>query len=75
MNVTEKHKLNKDSVVKSIYKICPKCSNFQLHSNKETYCNICGTEYVTKCPSCTEPIIYPISKYCPVCGTKLFSKD
>ena len=61
-------------VVKSVYKICPNCTNFQLKSHRDNYCNVCGAQYVCNCPSCLEPIIYPLSNFCPVCGTNLKNK-
>jgi predicted amidophosphoribosyltransferase len=66
-----KYKEDKFQVVKSVYKICPDCGNFILYSNKEKFCSVCGKELICKCPNCLEPIIYPVSKFCPVCGTKL----
>ena len=67
-------KSSQGSVIKDIYKICPVCSNFLPIKHKDIYCIVCGEKYVTACPQCSEPIIYPVSKFCPVCGTKLENK-
>lgn len=62
-------------IVKNVYKICIDCGNFILYTDKEKYCSVCGKELIFKCPDCLEPIIYPVSKFCPVCGTKLYLAD
>lgn len=74
MDIVAKKIIREYEVVKSLYKICPKCTNFQLKSHKDEHCNVCGSKYICKCPSCLEPIIYPISSFCPVCGTNLKKK-
>lgn len=61
-------------VLKDLYKICPNCSNFLPLIHNDDHCSVCGEKYVSECPQCKEPIIYPISKFCPVCGTKLENK-
>jgi rRNA maturation endonuclease Nob1 len=75
MNITAKKIKSDFEVVKSTYKICPNCTNFQLKSHRDEHCNVCGALYISNCPSCIEPIIYPISSFCPVCGTNLKKKD
>lgn len=58
-------------VLKDRYKICPNCSNFTNYSDPNRYCYVCGSFLIDGCPECKEPIIYPNSKFCPVCGTIL----
>jgi hypothetical protein len=55
-------------VLKDCYKICPKCWNFTNYFDNHKYCHICGTVFLDECPECKEPIIYPNSKFCPMCG-------
>jgi len=59
---------NTGKVLKDCYKICPKCGNFTNYLDKHNYCHICGSVFIDECPECKEPIIYPNSKYCPMCG-------
>jgi hypothetical protein len=47
------------------------CRNFLPYKEQDNYCYLCGTEMIEECPSCKEPIIYPTSAFCPVCGTIL----
>jgi hypothetical protein len=55
-------------VLKDCYKICPKCGNFTNYLDKNKYCHICGSVFIEQCPECKEPIIYPNSRFCPMCG-------
>ncbi len=59
---------------KERYKICPNCHNFTHYETNETYCIVCGEKLIDKCPNCLEPVIYPTSTFCPVCGTMLLRK-
>ncbi len=61
MNLTAK-------ILKDRYKICPKCGNFTNYTDANGFCHLCGSLFISECPECKEPVIYPISKFCPVCG-------
>lgn len=61
-------------IKKEPYKICPNCHNFAPFETNETFCIVCGEKLLDKCPNCSEPIIYPTSTYCPVCGTMLLKQ-
>jgi hypothetical protein len=67
-NDEKKEMKNAGRVLKDCYKICPKCGNFTNYLDSHKYCHICGTIFLDKCPKCKEPIIYPNSKFCPMCG-------
>ena len=74
-NKTETYKKSlKSSVTKDTYLICPDCDNFLLSAANEKYCSICGGVLLSHCLKCFEPIIYPLAKFCPVCGTILKKK-
>ncbi|MCE1166447.1 MAG: DUF2321 domain-containing protein [Bacteroidetes bacterium] len=75
MDTAQKQIKSKHQVVKDTYKICPKCGNFIIYIDKEKYCSVCGSEYIEMCPSCHEPIIYPVSRFCPVCGKQLINAE
>jgi hypothetical protein len=62
-------------ILKDRYKICPKCGNFTNYSDTNSYCHLCGTKYVSECTECKEPVIYPLSKFCPACGTRIHRED
>jgi predicted amidophosphoribosyltransferase len=64
----------KVKTIKTCYKLCPACGNFTVVGGQDVFCIICGEKLIEECPNCKEPIIYPIAKYCPVCGTG-FSKN
>jgi len=55
-------------VIKDRYRLCPKCGNFAHFSLEQFYCVVCGTKMIEECKRCKEPIIYPTSKFCPICG-------
>jgi predicted amidophosphoribosyltransferase len=59
------------TVIKERYKLCPGCKNFMPFEIQDKYCYLCGEEMLEVCPACKEPIIYPTSTYCPVCGALL----
>jgi len=59
------------TVEKERYKLCPDCKNFMPFEIQDKFCYLCGKEMLESCPACNEPIIYPTSTYCPVCGALL----
>lgn len=61
----------KSSVEKDRYKLCPSCGYFVGFAEAQSFCMICGTKLVEACPDCLEPIIYPVVKFCPVCGKRI----
>lgn len=63
--------MNTKTVKKEQYKLCPDCGNFISYKEQENYCYLCGAQMLSECPSCKEPIIYPTSQFCPVCGKYL----
>jgi len=73
-NITEKAG-DAGKVLKHCYKLCPKCGNFTYFSDTNKFCHLCGTEYISKCPDCKEPIIYPNSEYCPTCGKRIVLEE
>ena len=62
---------NQGVVLKERYMLCPSCGNFAHYSQKQVFCIFCGEKLIEECPDCREPIIYPIAKFCPACGTGL----
>ncbi len=62
-------------ILKDRYKICPKCGNFTNYSDSNGYCHLCGSLYISECTDCKEPVIYPISKFCPVCGNSYYRES
>ncbi len=53
------------------YKLCPSCGNFVGYPEKDVFCTVCGVMFIEGCPSCREPILYPIARFCPACGHAL----
>ncbi len=60
-------------VVKARYKLCPSCGSFFHYSAAQTRCDRCKDNLMKECLQCHEPIIYPMVKYCHVCGVMLVS--
>jgi len=56
------------------YKLCPNCGNFYSEMEDVDYCGVCGEKLIDHCPRCHEPILYPTSKFCPLCGER-YGKD
>ncbi len=61
----------KGYVLKERYRVCPACGYFVDWSTKDEFCIQCGSRLIEECGQCREPIIYPLAKFCPVCGEKL----
>jgi predicted RNA-binding Zn-ribbon protein involved in translation (DUF1610 family) len=62
---------SRDVVLKERYKLCPSCSYFVHMSEKDVFCILCGEKLIEECLRCREPILYPLTKFCPVCGDQL----
>jgi predicted amidophosphoribosyltransferase len=58
-------------VAKERYKLCPACGNFVPLSERDTFCTVCGEKLIDECPNCREPILYPVARFCPACGTRV----
>ncbi len=50
------------------FKLCPKCNFFCGSEEADKFCSICGSELITKCPNCNNPISNSYAKYCKHCG-------
>ncbi len=58
-------------VSKSRYKVCSSCSNFISVADGDEYCTVCGERFIDSCPNCREPILYPVTRFCPSCGKRI----
>lgn len=64
-----------NTVERERFKLCPNCGNFVGFAEKDVFCIVCGSKYIDECPACREPILYPISRFCPACGGRLMSPE
>ncbi len=58
-------------VSKPRYKVCSSCSNFVSVNDTHEYCSVCGERFIDSCPQCKEPILYPLTRFCPSCGKRI----
>lgn len=63
------------TVERERFRVCPKCGNFVGFSDSPVFCMVCGSRLIEECPSCREPIIYPLARFCPACGVRLVNAD
>ena len=64
-------KTDKTNVIRDRYKLCAKCGNFSHFAEQQNFCMVCGAKFLSECPRCSEPILYPTAVYCPLCGENL----
>ncbi len=69
--ITDGEDTVKDVIQKERYKLCPLCGNFVSFAGKDTFCIVCGTKLLEACPNCSEPVLYPVARFCPSCGQRL----
>lgn len=75
MKINSTTQMKSKTVTKERYKLCTNCKNFMPYEEQDKFCYLCGTEMIEECPACKEPIIYPTSTYCPVCGVILIKNN
>jgi hypothetical protein len=71
LSKSERYNPPEGKVLRDRFKLCPDCGNFNGYTEKAQFCNICGAKLIKECPQCKEPILYPTSAFCQMCGIKL----
>ena len=62
---------------KECYALCPACGLVIRNDarSKDVFCIRCGSQMMTECPHCTQPIRFAFAIYCDACGKKYIEKN